>query len=298
MVEICAGMTVDHEGRIFAIDDEGMPRRRSGFSVPLPRADRVVVMVNGFDFDPTEGGDDNPHKTLFKDWNKRLSDAEAGAWQCFGFGWYSAELEPQSWLGGVFRGHWNPYRWSWELAHQAGGILAEAIDTHMRSCPDSKVCIMAHSMGARVALGALRQLDCGRVWRTLLLNGSEYSQTAKTIAGHTACKVLNIVVEADDVLDKLGSVFAPEAFIKAVVGQKGLLDPPKNWLDFRLDDEETRTWAERKGYKNLRGDNPDRIADHWYSYTHECNWVLFRDFLLGQQKLSHFRPIAKENSIA
>ena len=269
-----AGMTVDHEGRVFAIDDEGMPRSRSGFSVPLPRADKIVVMVNGFDYDPTEKGDDNPHRTLFEDWSRRVS-AEDEEWRCFGFGWYSAELEPQSWLGSLIRGHWNPYRWGWELSEKAGGILAGVIHSHLRVEPQSEICIIAHSMGARVALCALGQLETGCVRRTLLLNGSEYSQTARRIARYTECSVLNVVVEADDVLGKLGRVFAPEAFIEAVVGQAGLLDPPDNWLDIRLDDEATRDRAKESGYADLQGDNPDRIADHWYSYTHDPNWGLF-----------------------
>ena len=294
MVGICAGMTVDHEGRIFAIDGNGMPRRRSGFSVPLPRADKIIVMVNGFDFDPTEESEDNPHQTLFRDWSGRLSDDGGDeGWQCFGFGWYSAELEPQSWLGGLIRGHWNPYRWGWELSEKAGGILAQAIDSRVQDNPEGEVCIIAHSMGARVALCALGQLECGRVSRALLLNGSEYSQTAKRVACYTACTVLNVVVESDDVLDKPGSVFAPEAFIDAVVGQKGLCEPPENWLDFRLDDEDVRSRAAKAEYEDLQGDNPERIADHWYSYTHEPNWDLFKDFIFGERHLADLRPIAE-----
>ena len=212
--------------------------------------------------------------------------------ECFGFGWYSAELELSSTVGGLIRGHWNPYRWSWELAGKAGGILANIVDRHTRGAKDREVYFVAHSMGVRVALSALHQLCKSQVKRSLLLNGSEYSQTAKVIAYHTRCKVLNVIVEEDDILSKLGSVFAPEAFIKDVVGQSGLIGPPKNWLDFRLDDKCVQEKARGCGYACLRGDNPDSWADHWYSYKHEPNWRLFRHFLFGKKKISKLRSIA------
>ena len=152
-----SGLTVDHEGRVFAIDNKGMPKARSGFSVPLPSTSRILIMVNGFDYDPTESGDDNPHRTLFKEWEAKFRELTSTEWACFGFGWYSAELEPSSWLGGLIRTHWNPYRWGWELACRAAGILAKTIQNRLNTS-NAEICIIAHSLGARVALSALTQL--------------------------------------------------------------------------------------------------------------------------------------------
>ena len=104
--------------------------------------------------------------------------------------------------------------------------------------------------------------------------------------------MLNVTVRADDVLNKLGSVFAPEAFIKSVVGQSGIENPPDHWLDICLDDEGVQERASAASYKNLRGDNPNNIADHWYSYRHADNWPLFCDFLNGMRSLSQLRDIA------
>ena len=286
-----AGLTVDHEGRIFAINEKGMPRARSGFSVPLPSAPKVLIMVNGFDYDPTEHSDDNPHQTLFEEWRESVQKYTDDDWECFGFGWYSAELEPGSWLGGLVRAHWNPYRWGWELAGNAAGILAQAIQKRLDG-PSAEICIIAHSLGARVVLSALSQLPSESVARVLLLNGSEYSQSSKVIATYTDSHVLNVIVRADDVLNKLGSVFAPEAFIKAVVGQSGIHNPPDNWLDICLDDPGVQARATTCGYDNIRGDNPDNIADHWYSYRHVDNWPLFCDFLSGRLSLSDLYKIA------
>ena len=286
-----AGMTVDHEGRIFAIDKEGMPRARSGFSVPLPLAPRILVMINGFDYDPTERGDDNPHQTLFREWGAKFRGLVSNDWECFGFGWYSAELEASSWLGGIIRAQWNPYRWGWDLAGKAAGVLAHTIQSRLDRS-EAEICIIAHSLGARVALNALSQLPNDSVKRVLILNGSEYSQSSKVVARYTNAHLLNVVVKADDVLNKLGSVFAPEAFVKAVVGQSGIYNPPINWLDICLDDPEVQVRAAACGYDNIRGDNPANIADHWYSYTHKENWPLFLDFLGGTRSLSHFRNIS------
>ena len=248
-------------------------------------------MINGFDFDPMEEGDDNPHRTLFRIWSERIHERTGDQWKCFDFGWYSAELEPGSWTGSLIRGHWNPYRWGWELAGTAGGVLAKTIEEATESS-EREICMIAHSMGARVALKALCQLPRSSVKRVLLLNGSEYSQTAKAIADYTDADVLNIVVRADDVLDKLGSVFAPEAFIRNVVGQSGLIDPPGNWLDFFLDKKSFQESAAAHGLKELRGDNPVRMADHWYSYTHEPDWNLFGKFIDGEIDLRRAREIA------
>lgn len=106
------GMTVDHESRIFAIDNDGMPKSRSGFQVSLSKDAPTLIMVNGFDFAPTEDGTDNPHRELFeKQWRPEISKFINLPWQVFGFGWYSAELEPSSWAGAVLHGRWNSYRW-------------------------------------------------------------------------------------------------------------------------------------------------------------------------------------------
>ena len=250
-----SGLTVDHEGRVFAINKKGMPKARSGFSVPLPSTSKILIMVNGFDYDPTESGDDNPHKTLFKEWESKFREQVSNEWECFGFGWYSAELEPSSWLGGLIRTHWNPYRWGWELAGRAAGILAQTIQSRLNTSND-EICIIAHSLGARVTLSALAQLPRDSVRRVLLLNGSEYSQSSKVVATYTDSTVLNVIVKADDVLNKLGSVFAPEAFIKSVVGQSGIENPPDNWLDICLDDPNVQERASAAGYKNLQGRQP------------------------------------------
>ena len=285
------GMTVDHEGRVFAIDDQGMPKSRSGFTISLPSARHIIIMVNGFDYDPTETGEDNPHRTLFVDWSDNIHAFAAHEWECFSFGWYSAELQPASWMGGLVRGYWNPYRWGWELAGKAGGILAKTIEPRLDDS-GSDIRIIAHSMGARVVLTALAQLPRSSVKRVLLLNGSEYSQTAWVVAHYTEAHVLNVVVEADDVLSKLGSVFAPQEFIESVVGQSGLADSPDSWLDIRLDHPEVQRRASACGYDELRGDNPKKIADHWYTYTHKPNWKLFGDFIGGGARLSDLRDIA------
>ena len=44
--------------------------------------------------------------------------------------------------------------------------------------------------------------------------------------------------------------------------------------------------------KELRGDNPVRMADHWYSYTHEPDWNLFGKFIDGEIDLRRAREIA------
>ena len=289
-------MTLDHESRVFDIDDNGRQKKRSGFNVPISTEVPTVIMVNGFDFDPTEEGEDNPHQALFKDeWRPEIGKFADPDWDVFGFGWYSAELEHSSWAGTLLHGRWNPYRWGWDLAERAGGILAKTIGwdegldrpTPKQTLPD--VYIIAHSLGSRVALEALGQLQPNRVKRMLLLNGAEYSQTAKRVSAYSEAEVLNITVDTDDVLQKMGTVFAPEAFISSVVGRSGIMNPPDRWFDIQLDDRKLQKKALAAGYEDIRGNNPKKYMDHCYSYLHKPNWRLFGDFVSGEQAIGDLR---------
>ena len=101
------------------------------------------------------------------------------------------------------------------------------------------------------------------------------------------------MVDADDVLHKLGSVFAPEAFIQSVVGRSGIQNAPRHWLDLQLDGVGVKSDAAMALYPGLRGDNPDKLMDHWYSYLHKPNWKLFGDFLNCSAKLDEIRGILR-----
>ncbi|MGF1560773.1 MAG: hypothetical protein ACFB3T_01190 [Geminicoccaceae bacterium] len=288
------GLSLDAAGRIHAIDDDGMP---AGKLDRLPSLTKpTLIMVHGFNFDPFERGGDNPHRNLFAElWRPQLAEIapiRRGEWDVFAFGWYSGEVrEAEGWAGAWMNGRFNPYRWAWDLAENAGGVLADLIgwgpeDDPARTYPE--IMVMAHSLGSRVALEALHQLPPHRVSRVLLLNGAEYAQTAKVVAAYTRADVMNIHVRTDDVLDKLGETFAPERFMAAVVGRDGIRQPPPHWVDVQLDSPDTQTYGRRFGLE-LEGDDPREYSDHWYSYKHVPNWRLYRAFLAGHWRCADIK---------
>jgi hypothetical protein len=93
---------------------------------------------------------------------------------------------------------------------------------------------------------------------------------------------LNIVVRTDGVLRWLGSLFSPRIGWHATIGQRGLgQDAPPNWLEIVLDDSDWQDWGLARGWV-LRGNNPRKLSDHWFSYEWRGNWPLYRAFLNGE----------------
>ena len=133
------------------------------------------------------------------------------------------------------------------------------------------------------------QLQANRVKRVLLLNGAEYSQTVKRVSADSEAEVLNVTVNTDDVLQKMGTVFAPEAFISSVSGRSGIMNPPDRWLDIQLYDNKLQKKAAAAEYDDLQGNNPKKYMDHWYSYLHKPNCRLFGDFVSGKQPIGDLR---------
>jgi hypothetical protein len=285
-------LTVDDNGELFRADDRGLPARTVKGPPQLSGEKPVIILVNGFNFDPTEDGKDNPHQTLFaQKWRPMLEmipEVARGDWDVVSFGWYSAELELPSWIRAWVYGRRNPYRWGWDLALRAAGTLAhvigwdEGLERTTRPRPTlAEVTLIAHSLGSRVVLAALRQLQPLRVRRVLLLNGAEYSQTARVTAAYTHAQVLNIVVQSDEVLKTFGRTFAPERFIDNVVGRDGIIGPPPHWADVQLDSPAVQAKAAAAGWPDLQGNRSGARLNHWHSYEHAPNWALYNSFLGG-----------------
>lgn len=295
-------LTLDAKGELFSADVDGRPGRRVDTRELTIAPRPMVVLINGFNFNPGDDNDDNPHRGLFgKQWRphlSRLPDIAAGRTDLLAFGWFSAEMSLRSWLRAWMNGRYNPYRWGWDLAEKAAGVLASVIgwDPGLDDPIDPRptlppVDLIAHSLGARLALGVLRQVQPGRVRRVLLLNGAEYSQTGKVVAAYSRAQVLNIVVRADDVLAMLGRVFAPERFVAKVVGRDGIIGPPRHWADVVLDDPLVKQRAAAAGWPDVEGNAPQSRWDHWFSYTHAPNWALFSSFLAGERSAAEITDI-------
>jgi hypothetical protein len=240
-----------------------------------------VVMVHGFRYHPGAPDSDNPHRTTFRHWR---ADILAGR-PTIGLGWWSCPgdgFSPLRHIGSVAsawaHGQYNTYRYAWDLAAQAGAALGEVLGV-AGPCD-----MLAHSLGSRVALAALRARMDAPVRRVVLLNGAELSRTAlETAVARPDVDFVNFVVATDNVLRLFGGLFAPGNLYARTVGQAGLGEAaPANWRDIQLDSPRFRAWAAGHGWPDVRGDDPRGVLDHWYTHKHPGNWPLIRAALDGR----------------
>lgn len=240
--------------------------------------DNPIVLVHGFEHDPAAEGRDNPHVELYPKWRGTiLPPGRAG----FGFGWYSLPAGwawPRSLWEAWRHGRALTYRRAWDLAWDAGNVLA---DTLARL--GGPLDLVAHSLGTRVVLRAIRADPALPIRRVLLLNGAEYAETARATAERAGSHLhfYNVVVPADDVLGALGR--AAPGFGGGFIGRVGRggagLD---NWTDLELDRPPFKAWAASQGWHHVAGDNPHGIGDHWWSYENPGNWPLYKKLLAGE----------------
>jgi hypothetical protein len=261
----------------------GLPHGEAG-SILDGREANPIVMVHGFEHDPASTGRDNPHVELYPKWRGTiLPPGRPG----FGFGWYSLPAG-LSWPRSIWEawrhGRALTYRRAWDLAWDAGNVLATTL-----ARLGGPVDLIAHSLGTRVALRAIRADPALPIRRVLLLNGAEYAETAFATAANAGrhLRFYNVVVPADDVLGKLGR--AAPGFGGGFIGRVGLggrsspegNGAPDNWCDLELDRPAFRAWAAAQGWHHVAGDNPNGIGDHWHSYENPGNWPLYKKILAG-----------------
>lgn len=226
-----------------------------------------IILIHGFLYDPTTTNKDNPHATLFREWRKQLE-----GFSVIDYSWFSVPATINNLFKAWSNGYPTRYRWAWGLAKDEANRLTNLI-SGLEECN-----IIAHSLGTRVALQAIKKK--ANIHTAIFLSGAEYSSTASIIAENSKTQFHNMWIREDDVLAKLGR-FAPPFFGNDIfIGQAGLGIKLDNWKDYQLDGKECQEWGEENGY-DLRGDNPNSIGDHRYSHTWLPNWELYRDILKG-----------------
>ena len=247
-----------------------------GSELALYMAGRTAtVMVHGFQYDPAARSEDNPHLSTFDHWRADLLPGDG-----FGFGWYSVPFGPLSLMRAWLHGRYNRYRYAWDLATVAGGVLRKVVATAENAT------IICHSLGSHVTLTALSDSKAGKlpVSRVVILNGAAHRHEGIAAAARQRhVTFYNFVVAEDDVLKTFGGIGSPGRLYSPCIGQAGIgTFKPDNWHDIRLDDPTVQKWGKQRGW-DLRGDNPDGYWDHWYSHKHPGNWGLIRSLLAGEE---------------
>lgn len=265
---------------------------------------RAVVMVHGFDFDPSADDDpgnaDDPYNGVYanpmvsgrESWLPIVGETdEAGAVLAdiaVGFCWTSIGSMKQ-----YGTACWdNLYQYPvFDLAPQASKALAAVIRTLAEA--GVTVDIFAHSLGTRTATEAIRLLAAngfpGAVRRAFLVGGAQFSVDARDAMAGAQTDVFSLAAQADPVL-KWGGVKGchPFRYVATeearVIGRDGMQPTPR-WIDLQVD----RTPAQQKigfnawfqaRYGATLSDDPDERGRHWAYYRQPGNRVILARMLI------------------
>ena len=235
----------------------------------LPASAPVVVMIHGYRFAPDADGN-CPHRHIFSlspprdDWTALSWPRHLGAsGLSIGFGWPAQGML----LGASLR------------ARAAGRGLAELAAVIRALNPARPLHVIAHSLGARVALAALTHAAPQDFSRLILLSGAETrgpAYRAMTSPAGRAVQVFNITTRENDLFDFLYEWLAA-AGLDTAIGQ-GLREALPNWLDVQIDHPATLTALARLGHR--LPPPPARIC-HWSAYLRPGAFGLYRRLLEG-----------------
>jgi len=235
----------------------------------LPHGAAVTIMIHGFRFSPWDAAN-TPHAHILSlaprrdcwkavSWPRHLRLHRAGAGLGIGFGWHA-------------RGSLTRVA---QRAFGVGGSLANMIREIKRMRGDLRVNILAHSLGARVALAAVAELPARHVDRLILLSGAEYRGLARaaidTPAGRTA-QVLNVTSGENAVFDAIFRLAVPAPTLGDWPLSAGLRDAP-GWVDLRVDCGEALGVLRGLGIHTRA---PATRVCHWSTYLRPGLFTLYR----------------------
>jgi hypothetical protein len=243
-----------------------------------PRAP-VVVLVHGYKFDPFHPAR-NPHSDLFtagpRNWTDGLglADPSPEAGLGIGFAWPAAAAHLPHLLTTRRTGFAHVY----DRAAGFGARLAELVALLQVLAPERPVDILAHSLGARVALAALPHLGTPP-GRMILLGAAEFDSRARAFlaaAPAAGPAIYNVTARANDFYDAMFETFAPRSSWSERALGLGLTGGRPNWLDLQLDRAEVTAWLNARGIPL----EPARARlCHRSFYTRRGTFALYRAIL-------------------
>ncbi|MEL6915710.1 MAG: alpha/beta hydrolase [Pseudomonadota bacterium] len=268
---------VDGEARLHKSPAPLRPALRRGLAEDGP----VMILIHGYKFDPAQTAKD-PHAHIFGyapkgdfkavSWPAHLgfgrSDGREGL--CIAFGWPA-----RGWF-------WDVY----EEAARASRALAALVREIRALSPRRPVHILAHSLGARVGLGALPHLAEGDIGRAIMLGGCEYVSRAEAAldssAGRSA-EILNVTSRENDVYELLFErLVRPARLSDRGIGM-GLKAPRPNWVDIQIDHPDTRRLLAAFGLPIAEGRH--RVC-HWSTYNRRGVMRFYAECLRHPRTLS------------
>lgn len=244
----------------------------------LPPGAPVTIMLHGYRYSPRHGRGD-PHAEIFSpaprfgnarivSWPKRLGYSRGINGLAIGFGWHAS--------GSIWQAHAE--------AGRAGVALARLV-AQARSLGAGPVGIVAHSLGARVALQAMQHLSPGDLGRVILLSAAEFRERAEaalaTPCGRAA-EILNVTSRENDLFDFLFErlIGGPMRTLGPAIGE-GLSAP--NVVTLQIDGGHHREGLRTLGFPTAPS---TRMVCHWSGYLRPGLFPLYRAFLHRPEELT------------
>lgn len=242
----------------------------------------VVILIHGYKYAPGTG-ENCPHDSLFAPENRsRL--ARSASWP--------DRLDLGRLTGPVIGYGWSARGSLWQAHRQAqvaGEGLARLILALRGLAPKRPVHILAHSMGARVALCAAQTLPNGALDRMLLLAGAEYRSAAQAAMQSSDAALFNVTSRENDLFDLLYKRLIPSPAPDDRLLGAGLCAPQA--ITLRLDDPGTLHGLAGLGYDIAP---PQGRICHWSVYLRPGIFPLYTDLLNGTHSLQALRQACPE----
>lgn len=258
----------------------------AGALAALPKGAPVVILIHGFRFSPTVPGQ-SPHTHI-------LSLApDPGCWKALswprelGFG-----------LGNPAEGLCIAFGWEargtiWSAYHEAATAATALCRLLLRIDalrPGTRADIVAHSLGARVALQALPLLPLPLIRRAILLAAAEFRRPAARALDCPAARAaefVNVTSGENDVFDFLIERLLPRWPDRALGLGAGQNLP--NWIDLQLDHRDTLATLAALGHPAAPA---DRRICHWSLYLRPGIFAVYRALLNGDLPFDTLRARA------
>ncbi len=242
----------------------------------------VTIMIHGYKYQPGHPRH-CPQDTLLspglrerrgkrQSWPRHLGfRGQKGEGIGLGFGWAAR---------GSIRG-------AYARAAEAGAALGRLMDTVARADPERPIRLIAHSLGARVALSGISCCRHARARSLVLLAAAEFASAARAALSQPAaegCRVLNVTSRENDLFDFLFEQLVPSGTdADWVLGQaRGGLP----MVSLQLDDPASLAALRRLGYPIAAS---ERRICHWSPYLRPGVFPLYRAVLDGNLPLATLR---------
>jgi len=238
----------------------------------LPADAPVVAMIHGWRYAPGLRAD-CPHGSILS-LDPPPGNRRAVSWP------RHLGLDGQAGLG-IALG-WNAKCDPWRAHLRAGhtGTALAAIAQAVHDLSGRPLQVIAHSMGARVALAALPHVAAGQISRIILLAAAETRcRTLAALATQAgrAVEVVNVTTRENDIFDACFE-WGIHLGLRTSIGQ-GLGRPRAGWHDLWID--QPRTLADLASLGHPLADPPRRMC-HWSPYLRPGTIALYRALIDGR----------------